>query len=356
MQLAELAELSQKGAPERVLETEIVQVFKTVGWPRLQINQDEAIYDKATDKADIVLRIEQHPILFAEVKRFGSISDGEAQIRRYSSLLKPSPKFAILTDGVQWRIYYVGLSHPLLVLHENIMEDCAQAANVLKSLAPQQLRQLEKSKAFGYLNLIEQALEGLSEEARIAMSSHFITTVRTLLTFCETAEQPRSLANIVDIPSTPTVVQEARRPDKPIQLPPANSTKKLYNAAAPPKLDYTRVKGRVGQENVSSWAALVHAAIRAAHQAGRTIKELQACTNLNFLSGVHDTDAGFKHVDGTTLSVQGTDANKAWIAAWNIAQLAHSEIEADFEWRDKEQVSPQLRGQQGTLRWFPNNK
>ena len=302
-----------------------------------------------------MLRIEQHPVLLVEVKKFGFINNGEEQVRRYSSLLKPNPKFTILTDGVQWRVYYVGLNRLSIALDENTSQDCSHTAVALRSLAPARLRELEKSRAFDYVILTEQALEGLSEDARKSMMPHFLRTVCNLLLHIETPMQSQLSENIVTPLNTPIVSDKPQQTSAPMQPHSVNSSIKKYAPATPPDLEFTKCRGRVGQENVSNWTKLVHAAIRAACQAGHTLKELQANMGLNMRQGIHTTN-GFNHVTGTTISVQGVEANRAWPAAWKVAQLTRTEIEVDFEWRDKAEVLPQYRGKQGSLYWSPGSK
>ena len=82
-ELAEIAELSRNGGAERDIETEVVQVFKKAGWPRLQINQDVPVSEKAIDRVDIILKLDGRPVLLAEIKRYGKTHDAESQVRRY---------------------------------------------------------------------------------------------------------------------------------------------------------------------------------------------------------------------------------------------------------------------------------
>ncbi len=116
--LVEIAELSRSGAAERDIETEVVQVFKKAGWPRLQINQDVSVSEKANDRVDIILKLDNRPALLAEIKRYGKTHDAESQVRRYCSLVRPSPRLAFLTDGVRWIVYYVGQVGLIPILDE----------------------------------------------------------------------------------------------------------------------------------------------------------------------------------------------------------------------------------------------
>lgn len=175
--LSELAELSCINVTERVIESEVVQLFREVGWPRLQIFQDVSLSDKAIDKADIVLKLDDRFSVLVEIKRKGKSQDAENQVRRYCSLLRPAPKLAILTDGQRWVLYYAGQTSIVRLLDASYQQMASQIEMIIASLNPQRLKVLHDDGLFEYLSIIDQAMQDFSDEARKRLEAHFAITV-----------------------------------------------------------------------------------------------------------------------------------------------------------------------------------
>lgn len=328
--LQEIGELSQTGASEREIETEIVALLKELGWSRPHIKQDVSLSDKATDKADIVITVNNLSFLF-EIKRNGELRGAEEQVRRYCRLLIPSPKMAFLTDGVRWTIFYVGREY-ILKLAELAWRDSAdQIALFLQTM--EQFRALpeDQTSLFEYLDLIDEGLQKRSDFVQANLVGYFVSTILYLLSV------PRSK----QIQSTPVPVESATQaPNSDVfQLP-----------LLTPPLKYSKMQGILGGRNVDSWRSLVHAAIAASIESGMTAQQIHQITKVNLRDGTF-AEGGFVPVANTSISVQGMEARRSWQVALTLAQRLKIPIEIEVTWYP--QAPEELHSKVGTLKWHP---
>ncbi len=355
-QLEELAEMSKR-ATEREIETEVVHLFKQIGWPRSDIKQDVPISDKGADKADIVLRLDGAPMILVEVKKHGHLRDADHQVNRYCRLLRPSPKLAFLTDGVRWILYYVGQIGAISIQEASSPEETADIAAMLNAFNPVSLSGSLQAGVFQYLDIVEEGLQERSEDTQEYLRSFFISTVKALLlmpggnpkldALSETAAPPQHQAILSKAESSmkASPPAAAKRPGQPLD------SVTEYDALHPPTLKFTSlVAASFGNDTASNWNDLLRAAIRNTFSSGRTLQDIRRTTSINIQEGTV-TERGYVPVAGTTLSLQGMTADESWQNALKLAQKLGCSIEATFRWQDKEQASHP--GEAGVLRWQP---
>lgn len=328
-ELREAAELSLSGVAERTIETCIVNILRSAGWSLRQIEQDVPVSDKGIDRADVVVRHQDRPLLLAEVKRYGQMRDGQSAIRRYCALMRP--RVAVLTDGVRWIFYYVGPSDVYEIFDGAVPEKLAEVAAILTALAPKNIEALLSSAAFGYLDMVARGLGDLSEDARRPLMPHFAMTVGALLSHG---------AHVRPLPS--------RRKGSTGE--PCTETPVSYSPDGPPDLRHTSIlRGHFADEEISSWTSLVHAAVRhALLHAGRSLGELQQVVGAHIVEG-ELSDRGFRPVHGTQVSVQGMEARRAWNDALAVARDTGARLELHFTWQQVEGAA--RPGEHGVLQW-----
>ena len=335
----------------------MAQIFKLIGWPRLKISQDMPLSDKATDRADIVLRMENRACVLIEIKRKGKINDSENQVRRYCSLLRPNPKIAVLTDGVRWIIYYVANTGLVPLIDAELSQAGTQIRAALMNLSPAHLNQLYDSKVFDYLAIVEQGLAGLSEEAQNIYTASFAATAKALI------QSPE--ANIPGVPASIYVPPPSKLPtvttSEVVAVEASNTVatkdnvvhkQQEYNPSTPPPLDFTSIKAIFDNQSVNNWSTLVRVGVAAALRAGNSLTRLRQLLSSQLEESERTTN-GFRPVEGYSISVQGMDANKAWKDAYTLARHLGCKIEVKFRYRDDEKVPADRRGKSGVLRWSP---
>ena len=348
-ELEELAEMSKR-ATEREIETEVVHIFKQIGWPRSQINQDVPISDKGADKGYIVLRLDGAPIILVEVKKHGQLRDADNQVNRYCRLLRPSPKLAFLTDGIHWTLYYVGQIGAISVQEASVPQGTASVASMLTAFNPENISTLLQAGAFHYLDIVEEGLQQRSEDTQRQLRHFFISTVKALLMSSET-EVFRSSLSITASQNQPVLPKEA---DKVLSIVKSNQQPipfVEYSAFQPPTLKFTTLlAARFAGNTASNWNDLLRAAVRSTLDNGQTIQDIRRTTSINLQEG-SVVDKGYAPVEGTDLSLQGMTADESWQNALKLAQKVGCSVEAEFRWQDKEKAAHP--GESGSLRWQP---
>ena len=355
-ELEELVEISKR-ATEREIETEVVHIFKQIGWPRSQINQDVPISDKGADKADIVLRLDGVPIILVEVKKHGHLRDADNQVNRYCRLLRPSPKLALLTDGVRWTLYYVGQIGAIPIQEASALEETADVATMLTAFNPTSLSAALQSGVFQYLDIVEEGLQERSDDTQKHLRQFFTSTVIALL-MPSGSPKPASVPEMAAIPQLQTI--PPKEAVSGTEASPSHAAKRAvqphdavveYNALHPPPLKFTSlVAASFGKDTASNWNDLLRAAVRNTFNSGRTLQDIRRTTGINIQEGTV-IERGYAPVAGTTLSLQGMTADESWQNALKLAQKMECSIEATFRWQDKEQASHP--GEAGVLRWQP---
>ncbi|MGI4792052.1 MAG: hypothetical protein ACRYFS_24785 [Janthinobacterium lividum] len=355
--MEELAEMAKR-ATEREIETEVVHVFKQIGWLRSQIKQDVPISDKGADKADIVLRLEEAPMILVEVKKHGHLRDADNQVNRYCRLLRPSPKLALLTDGVHWILYYIGQVGAIPIQEASLPEETESAVAMLLALNPERLSGSLQAGAFQYLDIVEEGLRGRSEDAQNHLRQFFISTVKALLLMPSGSPRPFSLPKAaVDLQHQTIWLQEevsnveASPPDTAKQFGKPRDTVVEYDALQPPPLSFTTgITANFAGNPAANWGDLLRVAIKNALDSRKTTQDIRRIADIN-IQEAKNTEKGFALIPGTSLSVQGQPSDKSWQNALRLAQALGCEIEAKFRWQDKEQASHP--GEFGVLRWRP---
>jgi hypothetical protein len=119
---------------------------------------------------------------------------------------------------------------------------------------------------------------------------------------------------------------------------------RVINPAAPPNLAFTTVKsivfdGKHFPPAETYWNPLLHAVIRESlkHMSKENMRKLLTC---NYVAGKKE-DQGYKYLEDVAMSVQGSDANNAWKAIYNILKAIKVPLEVTFVWQDNPKaVSP----------------
>ena len=107
-----------KNSDERAVELGVLlPLLRNVGWdtedlrqvyPQMGMSQDKR------DSVDYALQIDGKSRAFIEVKQWGKVlrKDYEQRLRDYciESREKPKPEIAVLTNGLEWRLYLRPLS------------------------------------------------------------------------------------------------------------------------------------------------------------------------------------------------------------------------------------------------------
>lgn len=125
---------------------------------------------------------------------------------------------------------------------------------------------------------------------------------------------------------------------------------RMFNAGAPPDLTHAKILGvtfcgKPLERNQDNWNALLNAAVREAKARSKSAAEFRQLMVVNYIEG-EKHDEGYRPLSGTSISVQGQDANGAWRAASHIARQLGCELSVKFAWREKEGAAfPGLTGQ-----------
>ena len=342
-----------RGASEREIETEVVHVLKRAGWPRSQINQDVPISDKGADKADIVLRLDNQPVILVEVKRYGQARDADNQVNRYCRLLRPSPKLALLTDGARWVLYYVGQSGTVPIHEATVPSETALIISMLNTLSPERLSVALHAGVFQYLDIVEQGLQERSEDTQRHLRPFFASTANTLLMSDESLPARQISAKVSPITRTASAQEQTEQAHEGERQshPHEGNEQRDYDPAQPPGLAFTTlITASFGGDKAINWNDLLRVAVRTALVSGQTKHDIMRLTNINVMEEAI-TDRGYSPLTGTNLSIQGLTADEAWQNALKLAKRLECVIEARFRWRENEKAFHP--GVNGVLRWQP---
>ena len=352
---AELEEIAAiaRGASEREIETEVVHILKRAGWPRAQINQDVPISDKGADKADIVLRLDGQPVILVEVKKYGHSRDADNQVNRYCRLLRPSPKLALLTDGVRWVLYYVGSAGAIPIQEATVPAETATVASMLSAFAPGNLSALLSVGVFQYLDIVEQGVQERSEDAQKHLRPFFVSTVKALL-MPEGKLLTEAISPVINPVMKPaSTLEQPKKAHIKGALSNSQDSREQseYDPAKPPSLAFTTlITARFGDDTATNWNDLLRVAVRNALALGQTRQDIQRMTSINVQDGTI-TEKGYSPLSGTDISVQGLTADESWQNTLKLAKRLGCVVEVHFCWRQNEKAS--YPGQSGVLHWEP---
>ena len=130
--------------------------------------------------------------------------------------------------------------------------------------------------------------------------------------------------------------EHSTQPNPP-PAPPAESARP-FRAASPPDLTHTKVLS-VAIEGTPlttrNWNGLLFEMVRRAKDRLSNGDEANRLIIVNFVHGRKD-DEGYRFIPEVGLSVQGQDANAAWMGAYHIARQLGIQVNVEFLWRAKQ--------------------
>ena len=123
----------------------------------------------------------------------------------------------------------------------------------------------------------------------------------------------------------------------------------IYPEDNPPSLTHTHIiSASFAGRSATGWNELVHMAHQVAMERLKSFHAVRSASLSNIVEGVR-TDSGFHFLADANLSIQNVDANKAWQNSLHLAKKLAVEINAVFEWAEKEGAAHP--GKQGQLYW-----
>lgn len=130
----------------------------------------------------------------------------------------------------------------------------------------------------------------------------------------------------------------------------SSSLGKNFDPDSPPSLTHASfVSGKVASISVNRWNNLL---IEAHAQAFKSLRgdlaALQRVSEAHVRKG-EITESGFKPVHKLGFSVQGVEANKAWIISLRLAKRFNFPIQIEFRWQQKEGAA--FPGELGQMEW-----
>lgn len=139
-------------------------------------------------------------------------------------------------------------------------------------------------------------------------------------------------------------------PAEPPSNPPITSGKK-FDPQSPPDLLHTRCQGTLGAIRFRKWNDLVRIAHTEAFKQARSFEALLSVTHAQIRKGDHSGDSGYHFVPEIGLSIQGVDANHAWLYSLRLAQFLKQPLVAQIEWRHNDKAAHP--GESGVIEWRP---
>lgn len=342
--LTELSELSKRGASERELETDIVGLFRQIGWSRTQIKQDVPLTPRGIDRADIVIRADERHSILIEVKGNGELRGAEEQVRRYCMLLTPRPRIAFLTDGTQWSVFYTSHSEVRKLFSGDVGKDIGTILDLLLVVTPERMGESDFGLRFDFLDAIDHGLSRLNTQEQLRLLPCYITTVLSLLG----AELPTVITEIKLL--SPTVEPKAVLLKEP--QPETPETELTMLDLRNPPLRYSKMRGTIGDVEVTSWRSAVHIAIKFAFDAGMSATEIRNISFVN-MREEHFVEDGFAPVVGTPFCVQAMESNRSWSSAFCLLKRLNTPVDIAVNWTEK--ANDNWHGKQGILRWTPTD-
>jgi hypothetical protein len=131
----------------------------------------------------------------------------------------------------------------------------------------------------------------------------------------------------------------------------AENSGKKFSPLTPPDLMHTRCHGTFGNLSFRKWNDLVRIAHTQAFAKAQTFEALKTVTHAQIRKGDHSGDSGYHYVPEIGISVQGVDANHAWLYSLRLAQFLKVPLRASIEWRHNEKAA--FPGQAGVVEWIP---
>ncbi len=129
------------------------------------------------------------------------------------------------------------------------------------------------------------------------------------------------------------------------------SDAKKFNPMTPPDLMHTRCQGTFGNAQFRKWNDLVRVAHTHAFKRAQSFETLKTVTHAQIRKGDHSGDSGYHFVPEVDISIQGVDANHAWLYAFRLAQYLKTPVRVAIEWRQNEKAA--FPGEMGVIEWMP---
>jgi hypothetical protein len=367
---------------EQIRLSLVPRILQELGWniwDPTQVRADYVPAAKGSQAVDMALFANSSgPSVIVVVEAVGDVRpklrDLETRLRNHYRI-QPT-QFSIITTGREWRFYYSqaggSFSETLLcrfdLLNDNL-DDIERSFSLFLSKAciesgqaRQEAEHLALYKRIGtavdaYLPEAFQAVNAppfprLPESLAAVFQRRGINVSKEQLeSYLTTAAKKQPEPPTPRVFTTPKPYSPARRESQipePAKAPDSSSVKRL-NPENPGDVTYTKIiAGKICDEYASHWNELVEIGVRHAIQRGFTVAELNRRLTVNLQPGAYDKK-GYRLIEGTQVSMQRIDANKAGKNLFRLAKLLKSELFIDLEWQEKSRFA----GQRGLIEWKP---
>lgn len=131
---------------------------------------------------------------------------------------------------------------------------------------------------------------------------------------------------------------------------PADSVRKIP-PHTPPDLTHTRCHGTFGKLPFRKWNDLIRTAHIQAYAKAKSFEALRSITHAQIRPGDQKGDSGYYYIPEIGLSLQGVDANHAWLYSLRLAQYLQTPLSATVEWRHNPKAAHP--GESALLEWLP---
>lgn len=123
------------------------------------------------------------------------------------------------------------------------------------------------------------------------------------------------------------------------------------NPLSPPDLMHTRCRGTFVSSPFRQWNDLVRIAHVKALQRAGSFEALKDITHAQIRKGDHSGDRGYHYVTEIDISIQGVDANHAWLYSLQLARFLKAPLKVTVEWRLTEKAA--FPGEVRVIEWNP---
>jgi Type I restriction enzyme R protein N terminus (HSDR_N) len=363
---------------EQIRLTLVARVLQALGWniwnPEEVFPEFIVVPNEDKTRVDIALFVSpRYPAAFIEVKAHGllmpKLDQVEMQVRDYNR--NHTATFSILTDGQHWRFYlsqaggeFSQKCFQAINLLETELEDMESTFQTFLSKASHQ-NEAAQSEARHLLQLTQRQKDILSlrdEAKKLTEMAPFPRLPEALQTLAASKGIVATVEEISDIlagkvtkprnttPNIPQAVDPGSRIPSPESSTLNSNFDLILDPSRPADLGHTKViEAALNGQPINNWKQLALAAIRLGNEREVPLNRLSRIANI---SGTPKSDSGFNPLPGTSLYVQGMDANKCWKTAFDLAKHLKVPIKVIFSWREKENVAN--AGMTALLEWKPD--
>ena len=348
---------------EHVRLSLVARVLQEYGWDiwdPTEVNTElKPVPEEDNKRVDVALfGPASKAAVFIEVKPVGGITnnlaDTERQLNNYNRNF--SAPFCIITDGCQWRFYYLfspgqfsSKWFKTLNLLNDDLDDIKRTFGVfLDKKTVQSIEAEEQAKHLLSLKGEEKVLtECLPEARRAVLKPPYPSLPDALKDLAEKRGIPVSREKAAAF-----IEKSDRQGPVPPPPPPPPGEFMMCDPNNPPSLSFTRItSASIGGQDARNWNDLADTGFRLAWQQGYTdVADIGNWSGANIRPGTY-TREGFHPVRDTGLSVPGMSAPKVWEVALRIAKKLRVPIVVQFHWRDKPGAA--YPGRQAMMPWTP---